>query len=72
MPPPSDRTRVHRHPERAVEDIATIHRILVEALTCTVAWTDTDGTARALPAIQARIDDVLYEGPDRTARRRPC
>ena len=68
MPPPSDRTRVHRHPERGVDDPATIHRILDEALTCTVAWVDPDGSPRALPTIQARIDDVLYLHGSRAAR----
>jgi nitroimidazol reductase NimA-like FMN-containing flavoprotein (pyridoxamine 5'-phosphate oxidase superfamily) len=68
VPPPSDRTRVHRHPERAVDDAATIHRILDEALTCTVAWVDPDGLPRALPTIQARIDDVLYLHGSRAAR----
>ena len=68
MPPPSDRTRVHRHPERAVEDSATIHRILDDALTCTVAWVDEGGRPRALPTIQARIDDLLYLHGSRAAR----
>jgi len=68
MPPPSDRTRVHRHPERAVEDPESIHRILDEALTCTVAWVDEDGRPRALPTIQARIGDVLYLHGSRAAR----
>ena len=65
---PSDRTTVHRHPERGDHDPATIHRILDEALTCTVAWVDPDGRPRALPTIQARIDDVLYLHGSRAAR----
>jgi nitroimidazol reductase NimA-like FMN-containing flavoprotein (pyridoxamine 5'-phosphate oxidase superfamily) len=64
----SDRTRVHRHPERADHDPATIHRVLDEALTCTVAWVDPDGKPRALPTIQARIDDTLYLHGSRGAR----
>jgi uncharacterized protein len=68
MPPPSDRTSVHRHPERADHSRETIHRILDEALTCTVAWVDPDGRPRALPTIQARIDDVLYLHGSRAAR----
>jgi len=68
MPPPSDRTSVHRHPERADHSPETIHRILDEALTCTVAWVDEDGRPRALPTIQARIDDVLYLHGSRAAR----
>jgi hypothetical protein len=43
MPEPtSDRTRLHRHAERGA-DLASVHRILDEALTCTVAWVDPDG-----------------------------
>lgn len=68
MPGPSDRTTVHRHPERADHDAATIHRILDEALTCTVAWVDPDGRPRGLPTIQARLDDVLYLHGSRAAR----
>jgi len=64
----SDRTRIHRHPERGDHDLATVHRILDEALTCTVAWVDPDGGPRALPTIQARIDDTLYLHGSRAAR----
>jgi nitroimidazol reductase NimA-like FMN-containing flavoprotein (pyridoxamine 5'-phosphate oxidase superfamily) len=69
MPEPtSDRTRVHRHPERGDHDLASVHRILDEALTCTVAWVDPEGRPRALPTIQARIDDTLYLHGSRAAR----
>ena len=69
MPEPtSDRTRVHRHPERGDHDLASVHRILDEALTCTVAWVDPQGGPRALPTIQARIDDTLYLHGSRAAR----
>ena len=69
MPEPtSDRTRVHRHPERGDHDLTTVHRILDEALTCTVAWVDPQGGPRALPTIQARIDDTLYLHGSRAAR----
>jgi nitroimidazol reductase NimA-like FMN-containing flavoprotein (pyridoxamine 5'-phosphate oxidase superfamily) len=68
MPDPTDRTTVHRHPERGDHDAATIHRVLDEALTCTVAWVDPEGRPRALPTIQARIDDVLYLHGSRAAR----
>jgi nitroimidazol reductase NimA-like FMN-containing flavoprotein (pyridoxamine 5'-phosphate oxidase superfamily) len=64
----SDRTRLHRHPERGHHDLATVHGILDEALTCTVAWVDPDGAPRALPTIQARIDDTLYLHGSRAAR----
>lgn len=45
-----------------------MHRILDEALTCTVAWVDPQGGPRALPTIQARIDDTLYLHGSRAAR----
>ncbi len=65
---PTDRTRVHRHPERADYAIETVHAILDEALLCTVSWIDADGRVRALPTIQARIDDTLYLHGSRAAR----
>ena len=69
MPEPtSERTRVHRHPERGGHDLTSVHRILDEALTCTVAWVDPQGGPRALPTIQARIDDTLYLHGSRAAR----
>jgi len=64
----SSRTRVHRHPERQDPDPARVHRILDEALTCTVAWVDEEGRPRALPTIQARIGDTLYLHGSRAAR----
>jgi len=64
----SERTAIHRHPERGDHDLATVHRILDEALTCTVAWVDPQGGPRALPTIQARIDDTLYLHGSRAAR----
>jgi nitroimidazol reductase NimA-like FMN-containing flavoprotein (pyridoxamine 5'-phosphate oxidase superfamily) len=68
LEPTNDRTRVHRHPERGDHDLASVHRILDEALTCTVAWVDPEGRPRALPTIQARIDDTLYLHGSRAAR----
>lgn len=65
---PSDRTTVHRHPERADYDRATIHAILDEALICHVAWVGPDGGPRALPTIQARIEDTLYVHGSRAGR----
>lgn len=64
---PTDRTRVHRHPERADYGRSTIHEVLDEALICTVSWVD-DGRPRALPTIQARIGDTLYLHGARGAR----
>jgi nitroimidazol reductase NimA-like FMN-containing flavoprotein (pyridoxamine 5'-phosphate oxidase superfamily) len=68
MPRPTDRTLIHRHPERAEDDPAVLRRILDDALTCTVAWVDPDGRPRALPTIHARIDDTLYLHGSRAAR----
>ena len=65
---PSERTRVHRHPERADYEHATIHAVLDEALLCTVSWVDEEGHPRALPTIQARIGDTLYLHGSRGAR----
>jgi nitroimidazol reductase NimA-like FMN-containing flavoprotein (pyridoxamine 5'-phosphate oxidase superfamily) len=65
---PSARTRVHRHPERADYEAQTVHRVLDDALTCTIAWVDAEGRARALPTIQARIGDTLYLHGSRAAR----
>jgi len=66
--PASERTRIHRHPERGVHDTTTVHRVLDEALTCTVAWVDDEGRPRALPTIQARIGETLYLHGSRAAR----
>jgi nitroimidazol reductase NimA-like FMN-containing flavoprotein (pyridoxamine 5'-phosphate oxidase superfamily) len=65
---PSERTRVHRHPERADHDRATINQILDDALLCTVSWVDEEDRPRALPTIQARIGDMLYLHGSRAAR----
>ena len=65
---PTERTTVHRHPERADYDRSTIHEVLDEALLCTVSWVDDDGRPRALPTIQARIGDTLYLHGSRGAR----
>ena len=36
--PVTDLTRVHRHPERAHYDVATLHALLDQALICHVAF----------------------------------
>ena len=64
----TDRTTVHRHPERADHDPATVHRILDDALICTVSWVDESSRPRALPTIHARIDETLYLHGSRAAR----
>jgi nitroimidazol reductase NimA-like FMN-containing flavoprotein (pyridoxamine 5'-phosphate oxidase superfamily) len=65
---PSERTQIHRHPERAAYDPDLIHRILDEALICHVSWVDPAGGPRVLPTIHARVDDTLYLHGSRAAR----
>jgi uncharacterized protein len=65
---PTERTKIHRHPERADYDRGTIHAVLDEALICHVAWSDGDGRARVLPTIHARVGDTLYLHGSRAAR----
>jgi hypothetical protein len=57
---PSERTRVHRLPERGAYDRASIDPILDEALICHVAWVTTEGEPRVIPTIHARDGDTLY------------
>jgi nitroimidazol reductase NimA-like FMN-containing flavoprotein (pyridoxamine 5'-phosphate oxidase superfamily) len=57
--PPSERTRVHRLPERGVYDRATIDATLDEALICHLAYV-VDGEPRVIPTIHARVGDTLY------------
>jgi hypothetical protein len=57
--PPSERTRVKRHPERGAYDRATIDGILDEALFCHVGYV-ADGHPRVIPTIHARVGDTLY------------
>jgi nitroimidazol reductase NimA-like FMN-containing flavoprotein (pyridoxamine 5'-phosphate oxidase superfamily) len=57
--PPSERTRVRRHPDRGVYDRATIDGILDEALFCHVAHV-VEGRPRVIPTIHARVGDTLY------------
>ncbi|HSL68253.1 MAG TPA: pyridoxamine 5'-phosphate oxidase family protein [Actinomycetota bacterium] len=57
--PPSERTKVRRHPERGAYDRATIEGILDEALFCHVGYV-VDGHPRVIPTIHARVGDTLY------------
>ena len=57
---PSQRTRVHRHPERGGYDRHTVDAILDEALICHLAWVTTDGEPRVIPTIHVRVNDTLY------------
>jgi len=57
--PPSEGTRVKRHPERGAYDRATIDAILDEALFCHVGYV-ADGRPRVIPTIHVRVGDTLY------------
>ena len=56
---PSERTQVHRLPERGVYDRDAIDAILDEALICHVGHL-VDGQPRVIPTIHARVGDTLY------------
>src|SRR5262249_20140260 len=56
---PSERTKVRRHPERAVYEKAQVLAILDEALICHVGFV-VDGAPRVLPTAFGRIGDKLY------------
>lgn len=68
MSAPTERTQVHRIPERGRYDRDTIDAILDEALICHVAWVEPDGGPRCLPTIHARVDDTIYVHGSRGAR----
>jgi len=55
----TERTQVHRLPERANYDRATINAILDEALICHVGFV-VEGQPVVIPTIHARLDDHLY------------
>ncbi len=57
---PSDRTQVHRHPERGIYDRDVVDAILDEALICHVAWVTPEGEPRVIPTIHVRVGDTLY------------
>lgn len=60
MSAPTERTQVHRLPDRGAYDRETIDAILDESLICHVAFSDGDGAPRCLPTIHARVDDTIY------------
>jgi nitroimidazol reductase NimA-like FMN-containing flavoprotein (pyridoxamine 5'-phosphate oxidase superfamily) len=68
MPAPTERTQVHRLPERGVYDREMIDQILDEALVCHVAFNDGSGAPRCLPTIHARVGDTIYLHGSRGAR----
>lgn len=55
----SARTKVRRHPERAVYDRETAYSILDEALVCHLGFV-ADGTPFVMPTMYARSGDLLY------------
>jgi uncharacterized protein len=68
MSAPTERTQVHRHPERGDYDRPTIDAILDEALICHVAFNDIEGAPRCLPTIHARVGDTIYLHGSKAAR----
>jgi nitroimidazol reductase NimA-like FMN-containing flavoprotein (pyridoxamine 5'-phosphate oxidase superfamily) len=56
---PGSRTKVRRHPDRAVYEADLIGAILDEALICHVGFVD-DGAPVVIPTIHARIGGALY------------
>ena len=57
---PSDRTRLHREPERGSHDPEVIRAIVDAAPICHLGLTDADGRPLVIPTIHARVDDLLY------------
>jgi len=55
----SERTRIHRLPQRGNYDQDTIHAILDEALICHVGFA-VEGRPVVIPTIHTRIDNQLY------------
>ncbi len=56
---PTERTRLHREPERGVFDRAAVHSIIDAAPYCHLGFTDRDGTPVVIPTVHARIGDQL-------------
>ena len=55
----TDRTRIHRLPERGAYDRDTIHAILDEARICHAGFV-VEGRPVVIPTIHTRVDDYLY------------
>ncbi|MGE0684306.1 MAG: pyridoxamine 5'-phosphate oxidase family protein [Candidatus Binatia bacterium] len=56
---PTPRTTLHRRPNRAAYDRATVEAILDEGLYCHAGFT-VDGQPYVIPTIHARVKDRLY------------
>lgn len=57
---PSARTQVHRVPEVAAYDRASIDAVLDEALVCHLGFVDETGQPYVIPTLHARVGDLLY------------
>ncbi len=58
-PPPSDRTRIRRLPDRGAYERPVIDAILDEGLVCHLGFA-LDGQPFVIPTIHGRVDDVVY------------
>lgn len=56
----TERTRLHREPERGSHDLAVIKDVIDAAPICHLGYTDLDGCPLVIPTIHARVGDVLY------------
>ena len=56
---PTERTTLHRRPQRGVYDRATVEAILDEAFFCHVGFV-VDGQPYVIPTIHARVGDSIY------------
>src|SRR5436190_9547066 len=55
----TDRTTLHRLPERGHHDRATIDAILDEAIVCHLGFVE-EGQPYVIPTVFARVDDDVY------------
>jgi nitroimidazol reductase NimA-like FMN-containing flavoprotein (pyridoxamine 5'-phosphate oxidase superfamily) len=67
LPAPSARTRVHRLPDRAHYDAATVAAVVDAARVCTIAF-NWQGSVHALPTAHWREGDHLYIHGARASR----
>ncbi len=56
----TERTRLHREPQRGSHDPALIRELIDAAPICHLGLTDHDGHPLVIPTIHARIGDTLY------------
>lgn len=65
--PPTERTRVRRHPERGSYEAATVHAILDATPVCQVAFA-VEGRPQLIPMLHWREGDRLYLHASRGSR----